>query len=398
MSPRRALALSLLIAACGDDSVTEKPSIQLPNQLALVTDWAQGTLSIVDYAALTAADATRASATVATVDLSAYPPGPFDVAITPDRKHALVSCSTNFFVPPADQAILGSPLPAGSGGLVLVDLDHAEVVKEIGDIKNPTSIAFTKDGKRAIVVGFGSGALGAPGSLEVVDLGKREVVQSVQVGTFPEELALDETGEVGMYSFGTQGQLRAFLPSDPSQQSAEISLPGDTAGLAFFPGTKTVFAIQAVDILGTLGSLFGGGAGGAPNGGYTIVDLSDPLKPVVTDDVRLDEAPVGYPVTAASNRGTVLVAVTVGGRLVLREYGLEAGKAMLVKSFDLAASPDIFAALSVTYDGDHTALLTWPRKNLIVSVDLDSEDVRTIDWSAQGGGVGPADIALSLTP
>jgi hypothetical protein len=389
MYARRLLALSLVVSACGGDSASS--AVPLPDKLALVTDWAQGTLSIVDYEKLLAKDSTRQSATVRTIDLSEYPPGPFDVAITPDRKQALVSCSTNFFVSGADSLILGSALPAGNGGLVLVDLERAEVVKEIGDIQNPTTIAFTKDGKRAVVVGFGPGQLGASGSLEVVDLAKQEVVQSVTVGTFPEELALDETGEVGMFSFGTQGQLRAFLPSDPSKLSPEITLPGDTAGLAFFPGTKIVFAIQAVDILGTLG-------GGSANGGYTIVDASDPLAPVVTDDVRLEESPVGYPVTAAPNRGTVLTAVTVKGRLVLREYGLEAGKAKLVNSFDLAPSNDIFAALSVTYDGDHTALLTWPRKQQVIAVDLTSTDVRTIDWSAPNGKVGPADIALSLTP
>jgi hypothetical protein len=389
MHARRLLALCLLVSACGSDS--ESGGTPVPDQLALVTDWAQGTLSIVDYEKLLAADSTRASATVRTVDLSAYPPGPMDVAITPDRKQALVSCSTNFFVQGADTFILGTSLPAGNGGLVLVDLERAEVVKEIGNIQNPTTIAFTKDGKRAVVVGFGSGQLGAPGSLEVVDLEKQEVVQSVTVGTFPEELALDETGEVGMFSFGTQGQLRAFLPSDPSKLSPEISLPGDTAGLAFFPGTKTVFAIQAVDILGTLG-------GGSSNGGYTIVDASDPLAPVVTDDVRLEDSPVGYPVTAAPNRGTVLTAVTVKGRLVLREYALEDGKAKLVKSVDLAQSDALFAALSVTYDGDHTALLTWPRNKQVIAVDLTSDDVRTIDWSAPNGKVGPADIALSLTP
>lgn len=391
MNARHLLALSLLLSACADDSSSDTKAASLPAQLALVTDWAQGTLSIVDYEKLMAADSTRASATVSTVDLSAFPPGPMDVAITPDRKHALVSCSTNFFVPPADTFILGSSLPAGTGGLVLVDLERAEVVKPIGSIQNPTTIAFTKDGKRAVVVGFGSGQLGAPGSLEVVDLAKQVVVQSVPVGTYPEELAIDETGEVGLFSFGTQGELRAFVPNDPSKLSPEISLPGDTAGIAFFPGTKTAFAIQAVGILTAL-------SGGSANGGYTVVDVSNPAAPMVTDDVRLEDAPVGYPVTAAPNRGTVLVAVTVKGQLVLREYGLENGKAKLVKSFELAPSQDVFAALSITYDGDHTALLTWPRKKVILAVDLSTSAVRSIDWNGPNGKVGPADITLSLKP
>ena len=388
--------LTVLLSACGGDGGSPGggdgdagSGDPLPARFAAVADWAQGTLSLVDYDALLAQDATRASATVRTVDLSAYPPGPIDVAITPDRKQALVSCSSNFFVPPAASFLLGSSLPAGRGGLVLVDLEGAKVVKEIGMISNPTAIAFTEGGKRAVVVGFGSGQLGAPGSLELVDLERQEVVESVPVGTFPEELALDDTGQVGLFSFGTAGQLRAFLPSDPSQLSPEISLPGDTAGIAFFPGTKTAFAIQAVDILGSL-------SGGSSNGGYTIVDVSDPKAPVVTDDVRLDESPIGYPVTPAPNRGTVLTAVSVDGRLVVREYGLENGKAKLVNSFDLAETADLFAALSVTYDGDHTALITWPKNRSVVALDLSDKSVRTIDWSAPNGAVGPADITLSF--
>lgn len=389
MHIHRLLAFTLLLSACSDDSSGSPAAPKLPERFAAVADWAQGTLSLVDYDALMAADGTRASATVKTIDLSAFPPGPMDVAIAPDRKQALVSCSTNFFVPGVDTFLLGSTLPAGRGALVLVDLERGEVVKEVGSINNPTAIAFTADSKRAVVIGFGSGALGAPGSLELVDVAQGTVVQSVPVGTFPEELALDETGEVGLFSFGTQGQLRAFVPSDPSQLSPEISLPGDTAGIAFFPGTKTAFAIQAVGILSAF-------TGGSSNGGYTIVDVTDPAAPVVTDDVRLDEAPIGYPVTAAPNRGTVLTAVTVGGRLVLREYGLEDKKAVLKNSFDAGESQDLFAALSVTYDNEHTALLTWPKKRSIIAIDLDDKSVRNIDWAASNGKVGPADITLSL--
>lgn len=391
MHARRLFALSLLVSACGSDSSSSSAK-PLPAQLALVSDWAQGTVSIVDFAELSSAGATRASATTATIDLSAYPPGPFEAVITPDKKHALVSCSANFFsIGGASSFLLGgTALPAGTGALVLVDLEKQAIVKEIGAIANPADIVFTPDGKRAIVVGFGTGT-SADSTLEVVDLETLSVVQSTPAGIFAEGLAIDDSGEVGIYSFGTQGQLATFPVSDPSKLSPEISLPGDTAGVAFFPGTKTAFAIQAVGILGAL-------TGGSANGGYTIVDVSDPSAPKVTDDVRLDEGPVGFPVAPASNRGTVLVAVTVAGKLVLREYALEQGKAKLANSIEAGESTNLFSALSIAYDGDHTAFVTWPTERALLAIDLETKSVRTIDWSGPNGQVGPAYVALPPTP
>ena len=111
MHRHRMLAFTLLLSACSKDSADAAP--QLPERFAAVADWAQGTVSVVDYDALIAEGATRESATVHTIDLSGFPPGPIDVAITPDRKQALVSCSSNFFVPGVDNFLLGSALPAG---------------------------------------------------------------------------------------------------------------------------------------------------------------------------------------------------------------------------------------------------------------------------------------------
>ena len=265
---------------------------------------------------------------------------------------------------------------------MLVDLSRAKVVRRSLP-SPPTAIAITADGKRA-VWSVWPGELGAPGSLELVPgAGNRR--ESVPVAPF-EELALDETGRsvVQRRHAGPAARLLAQRPAYCRPRS-RCWRHGRSRS---FPHQDRL-RIQAVGILSAL-------TVAAPTAAHhRRRDRPGPPVGRMTYDSTRPRSLSG---TAAPNRGTVLVAVTVGGRLVIREYGLEDKKAVLKDSFDAGESQDLFAALSVTYDNDHTALLTWPKKRAVIAVDLDDKSVRTIDWTAPNGKVGPADITLSFTP
>ncbi len=383
MRLRSLLGLSLIVA-CGDDG-SDSPSVEVPAKLAIVADWFNGSVSYVDAAKLATAT-TRAELVTSTISLSAYPPGPVDVAITPDHKTALVSSSTGFFAIPAAGILIGATsIPTGPGKLLMLDIASGEVSATLEAGPGPMAIQITPDGKRAIAANFGSGGLStSDGSLVVIDVEQKKITDTIPAGQFPEELAFDETGTVAIYGFGQAGSLRTFGVADPrNTQSEEIKLEGDSAGVAFFPGTKVAFGVQAPGVTTLL-------AGGSAKGGYTIVDVNDPKLPIVLEDVRLDESPTGYPVVAAKNRSSVLVPTTVNGRLVVREYKLVNGKASLANEIDVAAA-SLLAALGAAYDGDHTLVLAVPGKKQLVLVDLDTKASRSIDWLPQ---TGPADVAF----
>lgn len=386
-----AVSLSCQLFACAssDDSPSTTPEEVAPQGKQLVVaDWLNGSLSYANVASLlVGSNGTRESVLSATVDLTKYPPGPLDLAFTPDKKLGLVSSSGGFFSIPGAGLFLGiGSVPAGPGALLMLDPATRTVTGQLEVGAGPMAIGITPDGKRAIVACFGSGSLNTPdGSLAVIDLEQKTVIDKIDAGLFPEELALDDSGTVGIYGFGSAGSLRTFSVADPRNgMSPEIVLEGDSAGVAFFPGTKVAFAVQAPSVLAVVG-------GGAPGGGYTVVDVQSPTAPVVLQDIRLPEGPIGYPVVAAHNRDSVLVPVTAGGRLVLREYKLVDKAAVLVDTIDIADA-SLLSALGMAYDEDHTVVLTWASAKALVVVDLAAKTSRVIPWLP--GASGPADAAF----
>ncbi|HEX5658387.1 MAG TPA: hypothetical protein VFX59_14390, partial [Polyangiales bacterium] len=373
-----------LLLACGDDAADES-EVEVPAKLALVADWFNGSISYVDAAKLATAT-TRAELVTSTIDLAAYPPGPVDVALTPDKKTALVSSSTGFFAIPASGFLIGATsIPTGPGKLLMLDVASGAVTATLEAGPGPMAIQITPDGKRAIAANFGSGGLStADGTLVVIDLENKKITETIPAGLFPEELAFDDSGTVAIFGFGDAGSLRTFSVADPKNTlSPEIELAGDSAGVAFFPGTKIAFGVQAPAVAAIL-------TGGDAKGGYTLVDVTDPKLPVVLEDVRLDENPIGYPVIPAKNRASVLVPATVGTRLVLREYELADKKAVLSGTIDIGDA-SLLAALGAAYDGDHTAVLALPGQRALAVVDLNAKTARKIDWLPEAG---PADVTF----
>lgn len=381
------LAVASLLTACDGDSDTDAADaamgvgdavspLTLAQKPALVTDWLNHRLDLVDLAALESG-ATREDVVVASMDLSEYHQGPLNAEVTPDGKLALVSLSDGFFgLTPLAATLVGtSDIPTGEGRVIVVDLERFEVLGEIDTGNGPMGILFTEDATRAVVAHFGTN------SLAVLDVAAREVVEQVEVGIYSEEIAADDRGEVGIFSYSAGGNVRSFGTGDLSGTlSPDVELTGDAAGVAFFPGTQSAYVVQApMPLTGA-------------QGGHTVLDVSDPSAPVVLDDVRSADAPTAYPVAPAAQRDTVVVPTVLGGVLGLDEIALEDdGTASIVQQFEVGEA-GLFGAYGVVVDDAGRALLSVPASKEIIVVDLAAGTHFDVPWG--GADAGPTDIAL----
>jgi hypothetical protein len=334
--------------------------------LAISADMSNKTLSIVDIELLTQG-ATRSDALVDTIDLSEYSPGPMSIAISPDGKLALVSISAGFLN-------LLAGVPTGEDKLLFVDLESRSVVGELEVGSGPMGIVFSKDGKQAFV-----GLLGVT-AMAVIDVQAR-TFETVETGqTFNEELAIDDSGEVGIMSYGIAGNAFSFsVAASADVHGTTTGLMGDAAGLAFFPGTKIACLLQApTPLTGNVG-------------GYDLLDVADPTAPAVIDSMRMSSgAPVVYPITAVHRRGTVAFPATLAGQIELVEMELKDGKASEVQRIAVGPGGLIPYGVGETYDS--RVLVAEPVEHYIGVVDLETGTAFTVPW--EGDEYGPTEIKL----
>ncbi len=382
MKPRSKLHLALfslvIFSVCSVSACAGKKSGSPAGvELGLSCDFLHHTLTLLDVAKLKSG-ATRKDAEVATIDLRMYKAGPLDASITPDGKLALVSLSAGFFSIQGASILLGASqtVPNDPGTLLFLDLATRKVVGTLDTGANPMGIAITHDGKRAFVSHFSTN------NVSVVDIAKKSLVEQVAVGPYSEELALDETGTVGIFSYSSTGNVRTFGTSDlKATLSPPVVLTGDAAGVAFFPGTKTAYVVNAPN------PIFGS------QGGHTIVDVNDPSKPVVLEDVRDAAAPIAYPALAVAERNSIVVPITSNGKNQLQELKLGSGnKAEIVQTIDLGKGA-IFGAYGASLDSQGRVLLAVPSDHVVIVVDLSAATSFTVPWGITEAG--PTDLVVA---
>lgn len=352
----------------GPDAVPTAPDTAGPtqpkSQLAVSADFLNQTLTVFDVGKL-AAGATRADVMVATVDLSKYTPGPMSLAVSPDGKTAIVSISGGFL-----SAFIS--VPAGDGTLVFVDLETFTVKGELFTGKSPMGIVFSKDGKRAFV-----GHL-SESYFAVVDVNARTFSKVNTGASYNEELAIDDTGTVAVMSYGTSGIVKTFSVADPTSLGQTNGLSGDAAGVAFFPGTKIAYLVQAPTSL-TLNV-----------GGHNLIDVSEPKKPVASDNTRVASYPTVYPVTAVPTRGSVAYPSTANDELSVVEVKLANGVAVEGKPIGVGSAASLAYGITSTPDG--RVLVASSGEHYIGVVDLAAGSAFTVPWGVTKSG--PTEIKL----
>lgn len=341
------------------------PTGETRQRLAVTADFLNKSLSIVDVAKLTEG-ATREDALVGTVDLSAYSPGPLAFGITPDGKTAIVSISAGW---------LGAftTVPAGEDMVVFVDLEKREVSGELYTGAGPMGVAISHDGKRAFVGQF------SENYFAMIDIEKRTFERVSTGSSYNEELAIDDTGTVGILTYGPAGNVVTFSVADPMGTLGNtVGLSSDAAGVAFFPGTKQAFLVQAPTAL--TGNV----------GGYNVINAEDPSAPVSTDDVRINMSPTWYPVATMHKRQSVAFPMFENGMLSVREMKLEAGKAQEVQTVPVGPTDNM--AYGVTEDPSGRTLLAVQGQHFVGVVDLETKKAFTVPWGLSE--LGPTEIRM----
>jgi hypothetical protein len=349
-----------------DSSTTE---VAPPSRWIVTADFLAGTLSLVDYDALAAGERDPAKLVLGTIDLSAYAPGAMEVEIAPDGHTALVSVTPGFFDGIVGQTLGFTDLALDGVGLV-VDLDTGEIVTELATAQVPLGFAFTPDGTRAFSCNFGH--TGAPGStMSVIDMQTFEVLEDVEVGGGPEQVALNEDGTLGILNVDDLDAVRVFETADPSGTLGEpLVVSDDPSGVAFVYGTD--YAVVANSL-------------GPSN--WSVIDVSDPAAPTV---FFTSDPPGGFPYGLTAIPGTTHVLLTLANdnTTYLRIDAATSppsvvwsASATALRSFPMGIAVDVDAGLALSGAVGADALLVIP---------LDGSAIEQIAWPEPG----PAYVAI----
>ncbi len=394
------LSVGLAAAGCGGGTSSGSTgaadagpdAAPLPATLAVTADWLHHTLSLVDYDALVsgasdggaspvdASSSAPASGRVGMIGLSQYAQGPYTVKITPDGATAIVTLSSGFFAVPGGNLLVNATIPTGPSKVRFVDLASRTVEAALDTGDGPTGIAITHDGSRAFVAHEGAS------TLSVLDVKAHKVLTQVDLGgTFAEEVSIDDSDTVGIVTYldptTSSKNVRTFAVADMAATlSPPVPLGSDAAGVPFFPGSKTAYVVLAYNPLTS------------PTSGYALIDATNPSAPVkVAEQKWTDATYVDYQAIAAPARGTVLVPVSTGGMLSVREYALGASDVELRNTFPVAPTMAIAGgACGAGVDGAGRMVLTMPADRQVAVLDLSTGNAYRVPWFSQAGPLGIA--------
>jgi YVTN family beta-propeller protein len=370
-----ALGCSVLAAACEEDGAADGEGDETaesadsgstggePRRWVVTADFLAGTLSLLDYDALVGGVRERDALLVDTIDLSAYPPGPIEVEIAPDGHTAFVSISPGFFDTFVGQAIGITEIEL-AGTAVVVDLDTREIVGELDTPSVPLGFVFTPDGTRALSANFGyTGATGS--TVSIIDVATLDILDEVEVGGGPEQLSVDETGELVIVNVDELDAIRIFSLSDPAGTLSDpLVVADDPSGVAFVPGTDLAVVANSLG-----------------DNGWSVIDVSDPSAPVVLDTTI---SVPGFPYGATWVPGSTDVLITLASDPETTYVRLDPTttpasivwmQSAPLRSFPLGIAVDVDAgfALSGAVGGDALAV-----------VPLDGGPIESIPWPDPG--------------
>lgn len=349
-----------------DTSAPDAPSLECtasasPTRRVVTADWLNRSLSVLGLERVLDPGCSAADALLTTIDLSAHAPGPIQLELTPDGRSALVSIGPGFFEG-SGGALVGNPMPALRGELLLVDLMGGSVRATIATPVAPMGLAISPDGARAYVAGFGY--TGAPGdSLMVVDLVSATLVEEHVVGPRPEQVALDAEGVLGALSLAGSDAVRVFETRDVAGTlSAPLTTGLDPSDLRFIPGTTLLVVASSMAA------------------SYAVVDVADPGAPRLLATPRVVG---GIPYGIAVIPGTREVLITTSIREQLVRVSPEAPEARHQR-VSLPGGAFLLG-LALTQDGRH-ALVPHATGHTLDVVALETMTrTHSLSWLSEAG-------------
>jgi hypothetical protein len=350
----------------GTDTEGDPPR---PERLLLTSDWRAKRLSLIDYVALRDGASTREDALWKEIDLAGYEPGPIEAELTPDGSLAVVAISPGFFATGAGTLAGAGPgaVPEG-GALLIVEIDTGSVLAELQTAQYPLGIAITPDGSAAWTANYGGNGQSGT-TVSHIDLESLTIVEEFEVGPGPEQIALD--GSLAAINVAGDGTVRLFDVGDPAGTlSPGVVVSGDPSWVLHMSGGDRVAVTNSV---------------GPP--GYSLIDSSDPLAPVVLDTVEVTGIPYGG--TYGYDHDQLILTSVSGPGVAIRLFDTTTSELL-----DQIDAPHLGFPMGLAFDPDAgLAIVPIPGANVLFLANFDTGETRAIDWQDVPG---PTYVALEL--
>lgn len=272
---------AMMLGACSESSAVEARRV-------VTADWLNQSLTVLDYDTLVDGESDAEAAILATVDLSEWDPGPIEVELTPDGRTAIVSVGPAFF--DGLPSLVGRPEIPPGGTLLIVDLDTG--IADAVDTRDvPLGLAVSPDGMRAYTANYGTDdARGS--SLSIIDIPGRRIIEEVEVGSGPEQVALSADGSLGIVNVAGRGGVRIFQTSHVASTMTEVLATGsDPSDVSFLDGNDRAVVANTFSFT------------------MTLIDTSDPASPSVIESIPLD-AGIPYGLTYVPSRDAILAPIS----------------------------------------------------------------------------------------
>jgi hypothetical protein len=347
------------------ETQTETGEDPRPDRLVVTADWKAKRLSLLDYAAIRDGATTRDEALWREVDLSAWEPGPLELALTPDGARALVSISPGFFT-----GLVGNLIGAGSvapgGTLILIELDTGELVHEFATAQTPMHPVISADGLSAWTANYGGdGPRDVGTTVSKLDLVTGSVEFEFVVGPRPEQIDLSADESLAIVSTAGDGAIQLFATADPEATlSADLVTSADSSWVLLLDdGSERAFVTNSLE----------------PSS-YSVVDIADPALPALIETITVTGVP--YAATPmADGRRMLMTTIDVAAEAI-HLYEIDLGEPGQLSSImrDLVLPAGGFPMGIAYAPEDALVFVPAPGHNALVVVDLDDESTRSIPW------------------
>lgn len=347
------------------ESETETGGDPRPDRLVVTADWKAKRLSLLDYAAIRDGATNREDALWREIDLSAWEPGPLELALTPDGQSALVAVSPGFFTGVIGNLLGAGTLPPGSA-LILVDLETGALIHEFDTMNSPMHPVITADGLSAWVTSYGGdGPRDFGSSIAKLDLVEGTVELEFEVGPRPHQIDLSADESLAIVATASDGAVQLFTTADPEASlSADLITSGDTGWAVLLDdGSQRAFSANSLSA-----------------SSYSLIDVSDPALPTLIETVEIATVPyAAHPI--GDGRRMLMTGIDLAAE-TLHLYEIDLGAVGEPSSItrDLTLPAGGFPLGLAYVPEDELVLIPAPGNNMLLVVSLVDESTRAIPW------------------